>query len=294
LGFHYGAERLGAAVVPASTGAIAADQIAIMRDYKTTVLAGMPSTALVIATALEQQGLHPEELNLRVGIFGAEPWSEQVRQRIEQRLRITAFDTYGVSELMGPGVAAECAERSGLHVNEDQFIVEVVDPVSLRRCAPGEEGELVFTTIAKEGVPLIRYRTGDLASLTEEPCACGRTFARMSRVRGRTDDLVMAQGVKFFPSQLREVLMQQRWFSPMVAIVLTRQDGQDLIEVRAAILEDAPFFDEISRVSELRTDSVRALREALGVVVELTFVEGATLRQQTGTKGVRVLDNRQL
>jgi phenylacetate-CoA ligase len=279
LGFHYGAERLGAAVVPASTGAIPADQIAIMRDYKTTVLAGMPSTALVIATALEQQGLHPEELNLRVGLFGAEPWSDDLRQRIEERLQIRAFDTYGISEIMGPGVAAECAQRCGLHVNEDHFIVEVIDPVTLQRRRAGEEGELVFTTITKEGFPLIRYRTGDLAALAEEPCACGRTSVRMSRVRGRTDDLVMAQGVKFFPSQLREVLMQQRWFSPHLVVVLNREDGQDLLEVRAAISEDAPFFDEISRVSELRDDTVRALRTALGLVVELTFMEGATLRQ---------------
>ncbi len=294
LGFHYGAERLGAAVVPASTGASPADQIAIMRDYKTTVLAGMPSTALVIATAVEEQGVHPEELHLRVGLFGAEPWSEDVRQRIEQSLRLRAFDAYGVSEIMGPGVAAECAERQGLHVSEDHFIVEVIDPVTLARRRPGEDGELVFTTITKEAFPLIRYRTGDLAALIDGPCACGRTFARMTRVRGRTDDLVMAQGARFFPSQLREVLMQQRWFSPEVAVVLTRNDGQDRIEVRAAISEAAPFFDEISRVSELRADTVRALRAALGVSVELTLVERATLREETGAKGVRVIDRRRL
>lgn len=294
LGFHYGAERLGASVVPASSSANPADQIAIMRDYKTSVLAGMPSTALIIATAMEEQGLHPEELDLRVGLFGAEPWSEQLRQRIEAALHVQAYDVYGVSEIMGPGVAAECEQRSGLHINEDHFIVEVIDPVTTSPCAPGEEGELVFTTITKEGFPLIRYRTGDLAALIPDVCPCGRTTVRMSRVRGRTDDLVMTQGTKFFPSQLREVLMAQRWFGPHVAIILTRQDGEDSIEVRAAISEAAPFFDEISRVSQLRVDTVRAVRAALGLVVDLTLVEGATLRDETGTKGVRVFDRRQL
>lgn len=293
LGFHYGAERLGASVVPASSDANPADQLAIMRDYKATVLAGMPSYALIIATALGEQGIHPEELNLRVGLFGAEPWSDELRERIEERLRIRAYDTYGVSEIMGPGVAAECDQRRGLHINEDHFIAEVIDPVTLENRQCGEEGELVFTTITKEGFPVIRYRTGDLATLIEGPCACGRSFVRMGRVKGRTDDLIMAQGIKFFPSQLREVLMQQRWIRPEITIMLDREDGSDTIEVRAAVSEEAPFFDEISRVSELRADTVRAVRTALGISVTLTFVESATLRREVGSKGVNVVDRRE-
>lgn len=294
LGFHYGAERLGASVIPASNAANSADHIAIMRDYKTTVLAGAPTSALIMATALEELGLHPEELQLRVGLFGAEPWSDELRGRIEERLHIKAFDTYGVSEIMGPGVAAECEQRSGLHINEDHFIAEVIDPVTLAPRQPGEEGELVFTTITKEGFPVIRYRTGDLASLIEGSCPCGRTSVRMSRVKGRTDDLVIAQGVKFFPSQLREVIMQQQWISPHIAVIIDRKDGSDTIEVRAALSEQAPFFDEISKVSELHDSAVRALRTTLGLSVQLTFVEIATLRREVGSKGMRLSDRREL
>ncbi len=293
LGFHYGAELLGAAVVPASSGANAADQLAIMRDYKTTVLAGTPSYALTIATALEEQSLHPEELNLRVGVFGAEPWSEALRERIETKLGLRAYDTYGVSEIMGPGVAAECEQRCGMHINEDHFIAEIIDPLTEINRETGEEGELVFTTITKEGFPVIRYRTGDLAVLLDGDCDCGRTFVRMGRVEGRTDDLVMAQGIKFMPSQLREVLMRQRWIRPDTAIVLDRKDGSDTIEVQVAVSEEAPFFDEISRVSELRAEIVRTLRTEMGISVKLTFVESATLRQKVGTKGVSVTDHRQ-
>lgn len=294
LGFHYGAERLGASVVPASSSANAADQIAVMRDYKTTVIAGMPSFALTLGTAIGEQGLHPEQLQLRVGLFGAEPWSEELRARIESQLHLRAYDSYGVSELMGPGVAAECEERHGLHISEDHFIAEVIDPQTLEPRPPGEEGELVFTTITKEGFPVIRYRTGDLASLMEGTCPCGRTTVRMSRVKGRTDDLIIAQGAKFFPSQVREVLLEQRWISPDMALILDRDNGTDTIEVRASVSELAPFFDEISRVSRLRADAVGALQAALGVTVHLAFVEAATLRGEVGAKGVRVVDRRRL
>lgn len=294
LGFHYGAERLGASVIPASSTANSADQIAIMRDYKTTVLAGAPSSALVMATALEELGLHPEQLQLRIGLFGAEPWSDELRERIEERLHIQAFDTYGVSEIMGPGVASECEQRSGLHINEDHFIAEVIDPVTLEPRPTGEEGELVFTTITKEGFPVIRYRTGDLASLIEGGCACGRTHVRMSRVKGRTDDLIIAQGTKFFPSQLREVILRQQWINPQLAVIIDREDGSDTIEVHAAVSEQTPFFDEIAKVSELRGDTVRALETALGISVRLTFVEIATLRREVGSKGLHLIDRRKL
>jgi len=216
LGFHYGAERIGASVIPSSASGNIQKQLYIMKDYKTSALLSTPSFAITIASNLREMGIHPESLNLRVGIFGAEPWSDAIRARIEDELRLDAYDSYGLSEIMGPGVSGECAHKCGLHVNEDHFIVEVIDPATGAPLGYGAEGELVFTTITKEGVPLIRYRTGDLGTLTGGTCECGRTFARMSRVSRRIDDMIIVRGVKIVPRQIEEILLRVEGARPTI------------------------------------------------------------------------------
>ena len=209
LGFHYGAERVGASVVPASTGSLER-QVMIMRDFKTSALACTPGYALALAGAIAEAGIAPGALSLRAGFFGAEPWSEALRAQLESRLGIRSVDTYGLTEVLGPGVAFECEARRGLHVNEDHFIAEIVDPATLAVKRPGEEGELVLTTITKEGFPLVRYRTGDLTALDPSPCPCGRTLARIARIQGRIDDMINLGDVKVFPSQVEEVIARHR------------------------------------------------------------------------------------
>jgi len=207
LGFHYGAERIGATVIPCSRLS-PEKQVEIMRNYKTTALACTPSFALQIAETVERSGVAPAELSLRVGIFGAEPWPESVREKIEDTLHITAIDCYGLSEVIGPGVSVECERKNGLHIFEDHFIAEVIDPSTGERLPDGQMGELVLTTITKEAFPLIRYRTGDLTSLDRSPCPCGRMTVRMSRVMERTDNMVVVRGVNIFPSQIERILAE--------------------------------------------------------------------------------------
>lgn len=291
LGFHYGAERIGAAVIPTSSGGRLADQLHIMKDYKTTALVTTPSHAAALAHLLPELGIHPEELHLKCGIFGAEPWSENLRAFLEERLRIRAFDSYGLSELTGPGVAAECEERQGLHVNEDHFLVEVVAPDSGEPVAQGAEGELVFTTLAKEGCPLLRYRTGDLGRLLEGPCPCGRTFQRMSRVAGRTDDLIAIRGVKVLPSQFAEALAGLAGLAGRVEIVLETEADQDVLEVRAAVGEEGTMLDEVKSVERLRGQIRQRLEDLLGFAPRITYVEKASLEVPEG-KAVRVVDRR--
>jgi phenylacetate-CoA ligase len=228
LGFHYGAERLGASVVP-SSGESVGRQVTVMRDYKTTALVATPSYALHIASYLRERKIHPDELRLRAGLFGAEPWSETLRDQIEGALHLKAYDNYGLTEIIGPGVSFECSERSGLHVSEDHFIVEVVDPATLKPVPTGGEGELVFTTITKQGFPLIRYRTGDLSSIVEGACPCGRTLARMRRLAGRIDDMIIVDGVNIFPSQIEDVILKVEGIEPHYRIVIDREDSSDTV-----------------------------------------------------------------
>ena len=213
FGFHQGAEQIGASVIPSSTSP-PEKQIMIMRDFKTTVLLCAPSYAVNIASTLGEFQVHAESLNLKVGLFGAEPWGENLRSQLEEGLHIDALDNYGLTEVIGPGVAGECQYKNGLHINEDHFVVEVIDPKTLEPLPLGQEGELVFTTITKEGFPLIRYRTGDISALIEEPCACGRSTRRMRRVSGRTDDLIFIKGQKVFPSQIEEILLEAEGTAP--------------------------------------------------------------------------------
>jgi phenylacetate-CoA ligase len=291
LGLHYGAERIGASVVP-SSGESVAKQVMVMRDYKTTALIGTPGYALHIASYLRENRIHPDELRLRVGLFGAEPRSEAMRAEIEDGLHIKAYDNYGLTELIGPGVSFECLERDGLHVNEDHFIVEVIDPATLKRVAPGEEGELVFTTITKQGFPLIRYRTGDISGLIEGDCPCGRKLARMRRVSGRIDDMIIVDGVNVFPSQIEEILLKVEGIEPHYRIVIDRVDGSDTVEIQAEVSEDFPFLDEGAKVNALRGKLQARLDESLGIRTRATFVEGKTLERSEGAKLRRVVDRR--
>jgi phenylacetate-CoA ligase len=291
LGLQYAAESIGASVIPAS-GESVARQASVMRDYKTTVLVGTPSYALHIASYLREQRIHPEELRLRVGLLGAESWSEAMREEIERGLHLKAYDNYGLTEVIGPGIAFECAERSGLHVNEDHFIVEVIDPETLRPVPPGVEGELVFTTIAKQGIPLVRYRTGDVSALIEGDCPCGRTLARIRRVSGRIDDMVIVDGVNIFPSQIEEVILKVEGVEPHYRIILDRVEGEDTIEVQAEISEAFPDFDEGAKVSALRMRLQSALDEALGIRTRATLVERRALERSEGAKLNRVVDKR--
>jgi phenylacetate-CoA ligase len=291
LGFHYAAESIGASVIPAS-GESVSRQIAVMRDYKTTTLIGTPTYALHLAGCLREQGIHPDELRLRAGLFGAESWSEAMREEIERGLHLKAYDNYGLTELIGPGVSFECSERNGLHVNEDHFIVEVVDPATLKGVPPGEEGELVFTTITKQGFPLIRYRTGDISALMEGDCPCGRRLVRMKRVSGRLDDMIIVEGVNVFPSQIEEIVLKVEGIGPHYRIVVDREDGVDAIEVQAEVSEDFPFLDEPVKVSALRTRLQASLDESLGIKTRATLVERKTLERSEGSKLRRVVDLR--
>jgi phenylacetate-CoA ligase len=278
-------------VIPASLTMGVEKQVVIMRDFKSTVLITTPGCATSIAAGIEQLLLHPERFSLRLGLFGGERWSDALRQQIERRLHISSIDTYGLTEIMGPGVAGECQAHNGLHVNEDHFIVEVIDPGTLAPLPPGQEGELVFTTITKEGFPLIRYRTGDVASVNLEPCSCGRTFARMSRVSGRTDDLILFRGMGFFPLQIEGILASVEGASAHYQIILDRDGGVDTLEIKIEVSESTPGLDEVRGLETLRSRLAARIRSVLDVDAKVTFVEPRSLRQLATPQG-RVVDRR--
>jgi len=292
LGFHYGAELIGASVVPASESSDIRRQIQVMKDYKTTALVSTPNYALKLIHGMKEMGMHPEELFLKNGLFGAEPWSEKVRGRIEEDLRITAYDNYGISEVMGPGISGECVHKNGLHISEDHFLVEVIDPATLKNLPAGSEGELVITTLAKEGFPLIRYRTGDRASLLEGGCACGRTLARMSRVSGRTDDVIIIRGVKLTPARIEEVLFEVEKVTPRYQVVIDQKNGIDEMEIKVEISDKMPFFDEVKRLEHLKADISKHIHKELSLTAKITFVEPDSLKTEPGKKGGRVKDLR--
>jgi phenylacetate-CoA ligase len=293
FGLHAGAERIGASVIPASTGSLP-KQVTIMRDFKTTALACTPSYAMAIAATVEEMGVARGELFLQAGFFGAEPWSESLRARLESTLGITALDNYGLTEVLGPGVAFECERKDGLHVNEDCFIAEIVDPATLDALPPGSEGELVLTTITKEGFPLVRYRTGDLCSMNAEPCACGRTLARMSRIRGRIDDMIIMGAVKVFPSQIEQVILEVKGLQPHYEIVVDRAAGIDTLEVRVEISEDMPGLDEMKKLEQFRSRIAQGLAALLDIPAKVTLVEPRTIARSEGGKTRRVVDKRQI
>lgn len=293
LGFHYGAEKIKASVIPSSSENMAR-QINVMKDYKTTALISTPGYALHIAKTLEELSIHPEELNLKIGLLGAEPWSENMRSEIERGLHIKAFDNYGLTELIGPGISFECEHRKGLHINEDHFIVEVVDPKTGQLLKHGEEGELVFTTITKQGFPLIRYRTGDISSLIEGKCECGRTLIRMNRLSGRTDDMIIIDGVNVFPSQIEEALLEIEGVAPHYLIILDRISGEDKMEIQIEASDQIPSFDELGKLEVLKQKLQKHLDASLGLKSTIRLVEPKTIKRSEGSKLKRVIDRRVL
>ncbi|MCP4135032.1 MAG: phenylacetate--CoA ligase [bacterium] len=288
FGFHYGAENIGASVIPSSTNSRIQDQILLMKDYKTTVLLSTPSYAIDLGNNLKEMGIHPEELNLRLGLFGAEPWGEKVRETIEEKLHISAFNNYGVNEIMGPGVACECDEKNGLHVNEDHFIVEIIDPETLEPVEDGKEGELVFTTITREGFPLIRYRTGDRTMLLGGECACTRTTRRIARVAARVDDMIVIRGINVFPVQIDEVLKKAEGIEPHFQVVLENEEGIDTMEIKVVVSDDI-FNDEVKKMMELKNRISGLIEDELGISAKISLVEQETLRDENVEK---VVDNR--
>jgi len=290
FGFQQGAEQIGASVIPASLTTSVEKQIVIMRDFKTTVLITTPSHAANIAASIEGLKVPVESLRLRLGIFGGERWSDQLRRQLEEQLHIISTDTYGMAEIMGPGIAGECPLREGLHINEDHFIVEVINPKTLEPVGEGPQGELVLTTITKEGFPLIRYRTGDITSVDVEPCACGRTFVRMARVLSRTDDLIHFRGVEFFPAQVEQVLRDTDGVSPHYQIILDRQAGVDMLEIKVEVSDKIPFLDEVKTLENLLTQLSRRIKAVLDVEAKVTLVEPKSLRQLDAK--ARVVDKR--
>lgn len=291
FGLHYGAERLGASVIPISAGNTKR-QIQIMQDFKTTALVCTPSYALKMADVMMDMGINPNGLSLRYGLFGAEPWSEAMRLEINERLGIKATDNYGLSEVMGPGVAGECEECNGLHINEDHFLVEVLDPKTLQPVAPGEVGELVLTTLTKEAFPVIRYRTRDLTRLIPDPCPCGRTSVRMSRMMGRSDDMLIIKGVNVFPTQIEAVLFEIEGTEPHYRLIVERENNEDKMTVMVEVVESI-FFDEMKKQRALVETIKKRLASELGIGVDIKLVEERSLERFNG-KGARVIDKRQL
>jgi phenylacetate-CoA ligase len=291
FGLHYGAERIGASVIPISSGNTAR-QVKIMQDFKTTALICTPSYALVIADMIREMDISINTLSLKHGLFGAEPWSEAMRREIQDRLKITATDNYGLSEVMGPGVAGECLERHGLHINEDHFLVEVINPDSLEPVRPGEVGELVITTLTKEAFPVIRFRTRDLARLMPEPCPCGRRLARMSRVMGRSDDMLIIKGVNVFPQQIEAVLFEVEGAEPHYQIIVDRKGALDDVTVLVEV-EESIFFDEMKKQTEMVDRIKQRLATELGIGVTVKLVERKSLERTEG-KAKRVVDLRKI
>jgi len=291
FGLHYGVEKVGAAVVPVSSGNTER-QLMIMRDFKTTGLVCTPTYALYLAEAIEEAKIDPDDLYLRVGMFGGEPWTEAMRIEIESRLGISATDNYGLSEVMGPGVSLECQCKKGMHISEDHFIAEIINPDTGEVLPHGSVGELVLTTLTKEAIPVIRYRTRDIASIIDEPCECGRTFLRMTKPQGRTDDMLIIRGVNVFPSQIETVLIEMEETDPHYQLVISREGALDELEIRVEVNE-AFFSDEMRQMREIEEKIRQKLRDALGLSAKLRLVEPKSIERFTG-KAKRVIDKRKL
>jgi phenylacetate-CoA ligase len=291
LGIHYGAEKTGAAVVPIS-GGNTEKQLSLLQDFGSTVLACTPSYAAYLAESMEEAGIDPKKLPLKVGIFGAEPWSQEMRAKIEAGLDIKAFDIYGLSEIMGPGVACSCEFQAGLHIAEDHFIPEILDPGTLQPLQEGSTGELVFTTLTKEAMPLLRYRTRDLSSLDYSSCACGRTNVRMSKIFGRSDDMLIIRGVNVFPSQVESALLEISEAKPHYMLIVDRKGNLDTLEIQVEI-DDKYFSDEMVQINNIRNNIKHKVESILGISVIISLVEHRTLARSEG-KANRVIDKRKI
>jgi len=292
LGAHYGAEKLGASVIPVS-GGNTKRQVVIMKDFGPTILTATPSYALHLAEVAEEMGVSFRDLKFKYGIFGAEPWSETMRQEIEDKLGMVAVDIYGLSEVIGPGVAMECHEaKKGLHIFEDHFIPEIINPETGEVLPYGETGELVFTSITKEAFPVIRYRTRDITSLNPDPCICGRTMVRMNKVSGRSDDMLIIRGVNVFPSQIESVLMEMRNVEPHYQLVVDREGQLDILTVMVEVSE-AMFSDEVKTLQGMEQEITKNIKDYLGVSAKVKLVEPKAIARSQG-KAVRVIDNRKI
>ena len=289
FGMHYGAERLGASVIPVSLGNTER-QIQIMQDFRSTALVSTPSYALYMTEVMNRMGVPPAALCLRVGLFGAEPMFDSTRSEIERRLGITATDNYGVSAVMGPGIAGECELKDGLHINEDHFLVEVIDPDTLKVLPEGQAGELAITTLTKEGLPMVRYRTRDVTSITREPCRCGRTTARMSPVRKRTDDMFIVRGVNVYPSEIETLLYDIEHVEPKYQVVLEREEGLDYLTLKVE-LSGHMISDQIQKLVELEETIKHRVHAVIGLTPRVRLVEAKTL--ENVDRSNRVIDSRE-
>lgn len=291
LGAHYGVENLGATVIPASTGNTE-KHVRLIRDLHITGIACTPSYALYLAEVVERMGIRKEELGLRIGAFGAEPWTENMRQEIQSRLGLKGYNIYGLSEIMGLGVSYECQEQYGSHINEDHFYPEIIDPVTCQNLPYGTQGELVFTTLTKEGMPLLRYRTKDLTSLIADPCPCGRTSVRMTPIMGRSDDMLIIRGINVFPSQVESVILGMKEFEPQYLLVVDRKNNLDTLEVQVEVRRDF-FSDDIGSMLKLKKTLSDRLKSVLSISAEVKLVEPNSIARSQG-KSKRVIDNRVL
>lgn len=291
FGLHYGAEAIGASVIPMG-GGNTEKQLMIMQDYRSSVLVCTPSYAMTIADRMEQLGIDSKGLSLKYGLFGGEPWSESMRLEIERRLGISATDNYGLSEVIGPGVAGECQYKCGMHIFEDAFLPEIIDPETCEVLPPGSVGELVITTLTKEAFPMIRYRTRDITSLDYEQCGCGRTHVRMKKTMGRSDDMLIIKGVNVFPSQIEEVLVAMEGCEPHYQLLVERKGSVDTLEVRIEVTENI-FFDEMKMQRAYMEKIQKKIESVLGVGVAVKLVEPKTIPRFEG-KASRVIDNRKL
>ena len=291
FGLHYGSEAIGASVIPMS-GGNTDKQIMIMQDYRSSALVCTPSYGLTLADRMEKQGIDPQSLALRVGLFGAEPWSEQMRSELERRLGIIATDNYGLSEIMGPGVAGECMYKKGMHFAEDHFLAEIIDPDSGEVLPEGSVGELVITSLSKQAFPMIRYRTRDITRLDYSCCECGRTLARMEKTRGRSDDMLIIKGVNVFPTQIEEVLFQIEGCEPHYQLIVDRVNNVDSLEIQVEVNERI-FFDEMKQQRQFVSQAEKKLANVLGVSARVKLVEPSSITRHEG-KACRVYDRRQL
>ncbi len=291
LGIHYGAEKLGASVIPIS-GGNTARQLLLLEDFGPDVITCTPSYSLYLAEEAEKKGLNLKKLNLKFGIFGAEPWSESMRREIEKRLPIKAINIYGLSEIIGPGVANECLEQNGLHIFDDHFYPEIINPATGDPVKEGEKGELVITTLTKKGIPLIRYRTRDLTSILPGTCPCGRTHPRIDRIMGRSDDMLIIRGVNVFPSQIEEVLVQIEEVAPHYQLIVEREHNLDILTVMVEVNEKA-FSDEIKGLERLERKIQGEIENVLGITVTVKLVEPRTVERSEG-KAKRIIDKRQI
>ena len=290
FGVHYGGQKIGATVVPISTGQTLR-QIELMKDFKTTMLIFTPSYGLHIAEELDEMGIKPSDLNLKVIGFGSESWTDEMRKNIEDKFQVPAYNIYGLTEVMGPGVAMECEKQDGLHLYEDHFYPEIVDSKTLKHVPEGQSGELVLTTLTRIGMPIIRFRTHDVTSLHHGKCGCGRTLVKMSKITGRTDDMLKIKGVSVFPSQIEKALLSIKGVEPHYQIILTRPDNLDQIEVKVEASPDI-FFDNVKELVGIRDKLAHAIHDEIGLRVNVNLVEPKTIDRVDAGKAVRVIDNR--